>query len=138
VICLNNEYEKIFVDKFILKSKRPRIAYELTNTKKRKTAIGRFCHNSLDYIEESKIIFAGDSISIDELNNLIKKYTNAKECYLISWNSGIDGSFLDREIALNEIIGYGMASIMVFKNLIVIETEQEQGPAIKYVLLSNK
>lgn len=58
-------------------------------------------------------------------------------CYLISWNSDIDGIFLDKESALNEIIGYGMASIMVFKNLILIETEQEQGSAIKYVLFSN-
>lgn len=111
--------------------------YELSSTKKRKNAIGRFCHNSLNYLEESKIIFSGNSISIYELNTLIKKYTKEKNCYLISWDNGIDGIFLEREDALNEIIGAGMASIMVFTNLLVIETEQEQGAAIKYVLFSN-
>ncbi len=134
---MNSEYEESFVNKFILKNKRSRIAFELSNTKKRKDAIGKFCHNSLDYIQESKIVFTDSSITNVGLNDLIKKYTNEKMCYLISWNSEIDGTFLDKESALNEIIGYGMASIMVFKNLIVIKTEQEQGPAIKYVLFSD-
>lgn len=134
---MNSEYEKIFVNKFISKNKRSRIEYELSNSKKRKNAIGRFCHNSLNYLEESKIIFSGNSITVYELNALIKKYTQEKICYLISWDSDIDGVFLEREKALNEIIGAGMASIMVFKNLLVIETEQEQGGAIKYVLFSN-
>lgn len=134
---MNSEYEKTFVDKFISKNKRARIEYELSHTKKRKNAIGRFCHDSLNYLEESKIIFSGNSITVHELNALIKKYTQEKSCYLISWDSDIDGGFLEREKALNKIIGAGMASIMVFKNLLVIETEQEQGAAIKYVLFSN-
>ena len=32
------------------------------------------------------------------------------------------------------VIGLGCASIMVFTNMAIIETEQEQGPAMKYVL----
>lgn len=133
---MNSEYEKKFVTKFIIKNKRQRIEYELTNIKKRKNAISRFCHNSLSYIDESKIVYSGNSITIHELNKLMNEYTKEKQCYLISWNSDIDGDFLEREMALNAIIGGGMASIMVFENLIVIETEQELGAAIKYVLFS--
>lgn len=34
----------------------------------------------------------------------------------------------------SEVIGNGMASNVIFSNVILIETEQEQGAAIKYVL----
>lgn len=133
---MNMEYEKIFISNFIKKNKRARIEYELLNIKKRRNAIGRFCHTSKEYIENSKIIYEGNKITISELKKFVIKYTQEKKCYLISWNLDIDGSFMDPESALNVIIGAGMPSIMVFKNLIIIETEQEQGAAIKYVLLS--
>ncbi|MBD5134785.1 MAG: hypothetical protein HDT39_02290 [Lachnospiraceae bacterium] len=53
---------------------------------------------------------------------------------MISWESDIDGRILPIENAINEVIGNGMASIVIFSNVILIETEQEQGAAIKYVL----
>ena len=76
---MNNEYEKNFISKFIKKNKRPRIEYELANINKRKNVLSRFCHNSLDYLEESKVIFSGNSITIQEINTLIKKYTQEKK-----------------------------------------------------------
>lgn len=39
--------------------------------------------------------------------------------------------------AIDCIIGNGMAAIMVFHNLAVIETEQEVGSAVKYILYSD-
>lgn len=42
---------------------------------------------------------------------------------------------LDSKAALDTIIGNGMAAIMIWSNLVIIESEQEQGPAEKYVLL---
>lgn len=132
------EYEKSFLSKFIKKNKRPRLEYELLNLKKRKNAIGRFCHTSKDYVEVSKIIYEGNKITISSLNNLIKKYTQEKNCYLISWYTEIDGILIDLNKALEITIGAGMPSILIFKNLVVIETEQEQGAAIKYVLFSKE
>ena len=131
---MNNKFELEFINNYITKNKRERILYELASKKKRKNAIGRFCHNTSEYIDETKIVYKGNTISVYELENLIKKYTNDKEGYLISWDSDIDGSILSIENALNEVIGKGMASIVVFSNVILIETEQEQGAAIKYVL----
>lgn len=131
---MNNKFELEFINNYITKNKRERILYELTSKKKRKNAIGRFCHNTLEYIDKTKIVYKGNTISVYELENLIKKYTKDKEGYLISWDSDIDGSILPIENALNEVIGKGMASIVVFSNVILIETEQEQGAAIKYVL----
>ena len=131
---MNNKFELEFINNYITKNKRERILYELTSKKKRKNAIGRFCHNTLEYIDKTKIVYEGNTISVYELENLIKKYTKDKEGYLISWDSDIDGSILPIENALNEVIGKGMASIVVFSNVILIETEQEQGAAIKYVL----
>ena len=59
------------------------------------------------------------------------------KCYIISWNSGIDGNWLNAEEALKKIIGYGMPSIAIFNDLVIIETEQELGAATKYVLRPN-
>lgn len=133
---MNNEYEINFVNKFIVKNKRERILYELSSNKKRKNVIGRFCHDSLVYIDESKIVYKGNTISNSELESLVINYTFDKMCYVIAWNSDIDGRFLEREYAINEVIGNGMASIIVFENVIIIESEQEQGAATKYVLYS--
>lgn len=58
-------------------------------------------------------------------------------CYIISWNTDIDGQVLPISEALDIIIGYGMPSILITNTLILIETEQVQGPAEKYILMKN-
>lgn len=133
---MNKEWETNFTNKFIIKNRRSRILYELSNEKKRKDGIWRFCHGASRYIINSKIIYEGNSISNEEINVLIKKYTNEKQCYIISGYEDIDGVFMNTEKAIETIIGRGMASILVFSNLAVIETEQEIGRADKYVLYS--
>lgn len=61
---MNIEYEKIFIN---LLKKRTRLEYELSNIRKRKNAIGRFCHTTREYIEASWIICEGNKISIGGL-----------------------------------------------------------------------
>ena len=131
---MNNKFELEFVNNYITKGKRERLLYELTSKKKRKNAISRFCHNTLAYIDKNKVVYEGNTISVYELEKLIKKYSKNKEGYVISWESDIDGRILPIDNAINEVIGNGMASIVIFSNVILIETEQEQGAAIKYVL----
>lgn len=134
---MNREYEENFINKFIVKSRRQRILYELSNKKKRTEGVWRFCHGTSELVIDSKIIYEGNSISNKEISLLIKKYTKEEQCYIISGDSDTDGKFMNCDEAIDCIIGNGMAAIMVFHNLAVIETEQEVGSAVKYILYSD-
>lgn len=132
-IIVEKQVEKNFVMTYIVKEKRERLLYELFNKKKRLSAIGRFCHTTMKYIDARKILYCGNKISQKELLELVHA---DDKCYIISWKSDIDGNWLNAEEALMKIIGYGMPSIAIFNDLVIIETEQELGAAQKYVLRS--
>ena len=130
---MEKQIEKDFVINCIVKSKRERMLYELFNPKKRLKAIGRFCHRTMEFIEERKVLYSGNRIFQDELLELIQK-KNSDICYIISWDSDIDGEWMEAKDAFEKAIGYGMPSIIIFDDFVVIETEQEQGAATKFVL----
>ncbi|WP_167957545.1 hypothetical protein [Anaerosporobacter faecicola] len=130
------EYEEEFVEKFLTKNKRERLLFELSSTKKREHAIGHFCHNTLDYIDENKIVYMGNTLSNSELIKKLRSYSMKSLVYIISWNENLDGSLMEVDKAINEIEEEGMASIIMLGNAILIKTEQEQGAAVNYILYS--
>lgn len=134
---MNNidEKEKYFVNTFIEKSKRERLLHELSNDKKRIVAMSRFNHVGFKYLDNRKLIYQGNKISRNELFALVQEHTGDKQCYIMAYNREYDQKILDSKAALDTIIGNGMAAIMIWSNLVIIESEQEQGPAEKYVLL---
>lgn len=128
------EIEKNFVNTYIIKNRRERIIFELSNPKKREDALSRFCHEALTYLMESMIIYQGNKVSHAELLSMIREHTKEKQCYVIAYNEYLDQKFMENQNAINEVIGNGMAAIMIWDNIVIVETEQEQGPAMKYVL----
>lgn len=136
-INMNKEYEKNFVNKFIIKNKRDRLFFELSSPYKRKHAVGRFCHNTIDYVDERKIVYRGNTLKKNDLIKMLASYSNESQGYIISWNDNIDGEFIGVEEAISKIEEEGMASIFILNNVIFIKTEQEQGEALKYILHSN-
>lgn len=132
---MEKDVEERFVNLYIVKSKRMRILHEFFHNEKRRYAIGRFCHMTTNYVKENCILDSGNKLSQEELFELMRK-NNQKKCYVISWDSDIDGTWLNLEAALEAAIGLGMPSILIFDDFAIIETEQEQGAACKYVLSS--
>ena len=126
------EIEESFIRKYIKKQRRDRIYYELTNTKKRKDAIGRFCHNAEDFLDRRKITYQGTDMA--EGIELINRFSE-KECYTISWDDEIDGGVYPALEAIDKINAVGMASIAIFENFCIVKTEQEQGPAEIFLLI---
>lgn len=51
--------EKLFVNRYLIKTRRERILYELGKSSKRLEALGRFCHDCCMYVDEKKIIYRG-------------------------------------------------------------------------------
>lgn len=128
---VNRSLEEEFVRAYIVKNKRERLLFELHGPK-RLDAVGRFCHCADDLLIESRIRAKGQYILKDIEARLLA--SGCQTCYVISYSSGIDGKELRKQDVLDEIIGRGMPSIAIFNDFVIIETEQVQGPAIKYIL----
>lgn len=131
---MNFDYEHFFIHHFIVKNKRDRLQYELLNKSRRENAISRFDHGTMKYIDERKLIYCGNDISWEALKKMIYKNTNERECYVISIYEEIDRTMVKIQDLFDCVIGLGRASIMIFTNMALIKAEQEQGPAMKYVL----
>ena len=128
---MNKAIEENFVNCYIIKNKRERLLFELWG-KKRRDGIGRFSHCADNLIDDSKIRFRGQDISND-LREIVAA-TNTDKCYVISWYEELDGKEFNKDDVLDFLLGCGMPSIAIFDDFVIIETEQEQGPAIKYFL----
>lgn len=131
---MDKDIEKKFVKDYIKKNRRERIYYELSSKKKRKKAIGRFCHNALDCVDESKIKYYGTNIKMGmDGVNLNREQVG----YLISWDDTIDGKMYKPNEAIENMFTVGMATIVVFSNICIIKTEQEIGMADMLILQCN-
>ena len=128
---MNKAIEENFVNSYIVKSKRERLLFELQG-KKRRDGIGRFAHGAESLIDDSKIRLKGQYITKD-LREIVAA-ANTGPCYVISWYEELDGKEFNKDDVPDLLFGSGMPSIAVFDNFAIIETEQEQGPAIKYFL----
>ena len=128
---MNAEIERDFVDQYICKRRRDRIWHELTHEKKRKNAIGRFCHRVEEFIDPRKVIYQGTDM--EECVEWIHKF-NEEECYIISWDESEDGIIYGALEAIDRMWDNGMASIAVGKKCCMIKTEQEIGAPEWYVL----
>lgn len=128
---MNKAIEESFVNSYIINSKRERLLFELCG-KKRRDGIGRFSHCAESLLNETKIKLKGQHISKD-LRNVVAT-ANSHKCYVISYSEELDGKEFNKDEIIDLILGCGMPSIAIFDNFAIIETEQEQGPAIKYLL----
>ncbi len=128
---MNRLIEEDFVNNYIIKSKRERLLFELCG-KKRKDGIGRFSHYAEDILNSAKIQLKGQYIEKD-LRDIVAK-TNSHKCYVISYIDELDGREFNKNEILDIMLGCGMPSIAIFNDFAIIETEQEQGPAVKYLL----
>ncbi len=109
--------EKEFVTNYIVKNKRKRILFEL-ESKKRYDALGKFCHNANEYIDERKIIYRKDYLDEKE----IKEYLEQK-CYIISWDENYDKKSMMLKDILEFLVEEPMGMILIFGEHCIITTE---------------
>lgn len=134
VIRVNAKMEKLFVEQFIRRERRERLLHELNNPKKRRTGICRFCHRADEMLDMHRVIYRGDGLYDEELGKLMLGSGCAGECYIMAYNEYLDGRTLPWREAWREVNGNGMPAVMVFDGFAVVETEQVQGAAEKFVL----
>lgn len=130
------EKEKMFVNRYIIKNKRERILYELNKPSKRLDALSRFCHDYYTYVDERKIIYRGKEITDKQLKEIVKKYGNENEGYMLCWDERYDSMDMAVDTAIPIMRNDGMCMIFMSGDICIISTEQTQGPKEIVVLHS--
>ena len=133
-LLVNMEIEKQFIEQFIRRERRERLFMELGNPKKRRSGICRFCHRADEVLNMRRVICRCDSLYDEEIERMLSGRSCGEECYIIAYAEYLDGRVMTWREAWKEVNGNGMPAIMVFDGFCMIETEQVQGPAEKFVL----
>lgn len=127
----NFELENYFVDKCIVKEKKDRIRYELTNLKKRNRCIDRFSHNCKSFLVNDCL----ETNSIDECISLIKKNVKNQEMYCVSMYD-----LVPQTAKIEDIKSYFETTssplIVISHNVIIIKEEFEYR-FVAYVFVFN-
>ncbi|OCA92581.1 hypothetical protein [Pseudobacillus wudalianchiensis] len=134
---MNKELEEIIIKAFFVKRVQERVLFELASPKRRLDALSRLCHNYNTTLRE-QYMFKIPKPNSDktEIEALLKKHGAEKLCYIISWNEEIDGQQMPLLSALENVVGFGMPSIIscIPGKLAYFESEQGYGPPPRYFL----
>lgn len=125
VVCYRKlfprELELLTINRYFQQGKTKRLVDFVLNEKTRSKFIAVLAH--LKDLNYSKF----RQLEKDEKNTVLKLIDqhNLNQCYVISENKHIDQQFLQPEDALNETIGYGMGTILVFGDAEIVYYEGE-------------
>ncbi len=123
------EIEAKVIERFVLKPKRERYLTFIKSDKTRNKFTKELAHFR-DLRQEQFEEVKSDERKI--IKDRIKSLGNIKDCYLISESSKHDKKRVDLESALNEIIGYGMGTLIVFGDAEIVFYEGE-GPSDRWI-----
>jgi hypothetical protein len=126
---------KLFVTNFILKDKRERSNFELTNPKKRNKFTDRLNHQWDTILDIRRLIAIGKK---EDRADFIQKLLGFKDdeiCYVISNYSTFDDKFMPFNEIFPQIYGAGLGSIILNTtgDKLFLETEHVIGPASRFV-----
>lgn len=134
---MDKEIEEIVVKSFFNKRIQQRVLFELSSSKKRGDAIGRLNHKYLDTLRnEFMIEIPKPNSDPDEIEKLMKEQGAGKKCYVMSSDSEMDGKEFSLTTAIEELIWYGMPSIIscIHGKLAYFQAEQSFGPPPRFIL----
>lgn len=130
-VTMHKETEFNFIHTYIQKNQQDRLRYEFNNPKKRIHGICRFCHNTSQLLHPKTIVYHGTDTSV--LQQFLRTCKDI-QCYVLSFDEELDGTWQTKDAVFSRLIGMGMPSIAVFSDSVIIETEQVQGAAEKWLL----
>ena len=126
---MTTELESKVINRFVIKDKRDRYLNFISKDKTRDKFTFELAHfRDLDFrlFEEVK----GDERKM--IKDKIKVLSKLTDCYLISENKELDRKRLTVDEALQETIGYGMGTLVVFGDAEIVFYEGE-GPSNRWI-----
>lgn len=129
-----SEIEKRFVESFVRKDRRERLLFELSTQSKRYSGVSRFCHQSGELIDKSKVRMQGENLEFrPEFRSFVKEHD--EQCYVMSPDYSVDRSCLFLKDAV-EIVAMGTeAAVIVGSSFAVVFGEAVKGGREKYLLV---
>jgi hypothetical protein len=126
VVCYRelfpNELEILTINGFFQKEKAKRLVNLILNDDKRQKFIQLLPHlKELDYSKFRRLEKNEKSTVLE-----MAAEKKIKQCYVISENKRIDRQFIDAERALDETVGYGNGTILVFGDAEIVYYEGEE------------
>jgi hypothetical protein len=119
----NHSLENKVVNKFFIKEKRERIKAFLGNPKRRRDFTFSLAHcQDLRFEKFNKVTGRNEAMQISKY---VSKLEKINTCYIISENENIDGKVLKITEALNETIGRGDGTLLVFGDAEILFFEGE-------------
>ena len=95
--------EKHFVSSFVRKARSDRIMHELTTPAKRYDGLDRFCHQTPDLLDMSKVFLQGDDLErLPAFKSFVASHNGP--CVLLSPDSFVDGEVLPLKEAVEKAI----------------------------------
>jgi hypothetical protein len=123
------EFESKVIKRFVIKNKQERYIQFIQNQKNRGRFTGQLAHfNDLKFELFEEVVGDEKSIILAKLAS-VGKY---KDCYLISENPELDQKFMEIDTALNEVIGFGMGTLIIFGDAEMLYYEAE-GPKDRWI-----
>ncbi len=130
---MNYTAEKHFVQKFIIKSRRERLFYELTTPEKRYDGVSRFCHQAKELLAPSLIIMEGDDMDRSPKFACFVRQHN-EICCVLSPDYSMDGRLMSLEDAVSKAIICPDAVLILGSTFAVVFGEPMKGGRGKYLL----
>ena len=130
----NIDLEIKVIKKFIAKPKQDRYIQFVSSPKNRHKFIGDLSHFNFLQLDKFDKVNGNETEII--MTRLHKRKMFDTNCYVISENEEIDTKVLDIKSAINETVGYGMGTILVFGNADIIFYECET-MNIRYISKEN-
>lgn len=125
--------ERRFVQKFIRKSRRERLLYELTTPGKRYDGISRFCHQAKDLLEPSRIVMEGEDINRrPEFDRFVRQHDEI--CFMLSPDPLLNEQFLPLKDAVEQAILCPDAVLIMGSSFAVVFGEPMKGGRGKFLL----
>ena len=125
--------ERHFVQAFIRKNRRDRLLYELTTPEKRYEGVSRFCHQSKELLEPSKIIMEGEDLDRHpEFDRFVQQHDEI--CFVLSPDFYTDEQFLPLRDAVHKAIISLDAVLIMGSTFAIVFGEPMKGGRGKYLL----
>lgn len=107
-----SEQESAFINAFVLKERRERLRTLIVNPRRRKQFVQELAHfKSLD--QRCIRMLAPSSQNPKDIATLLKQKGAPDICFLVSEDSSLDRKQLPLLVALEDVVGYGMGTLIL-------------------------
>ena len=134
---MDYQAEQYFVHTFVRKSRHERLLFELMTPRKRYDGISRFCHQSDEVLDYSKIIMSGEDIDrLPEFERFVR--THNEVCYILSPDDFVDGQSVPLKDAVPMAVMCPDAVVIIGSSFAMVFGEPAKGGRGKYLLSEQK